>query len=104
MLNYISCFQFACCGIDDSSDFHNNLDYKLFDRRLPSSCCISLLNGICLESDAYRFGCYQAINEYLHFYSRLIVAVGLGIAILELTALILAVCVCRNTLDDDGFD
>ncbi|CAF4769593.1 unnamed protein product [Rotaria sp. Silwood1] len=96
--------KFSCCGIDGPSDFYNNVNYKIYDRHLPLSCCTSLLNGICLEVDAYRFGCYQTINEYVHLYSRLIVAVGIGIALYELTALILAVCVCRYTIDEDDFD
>ena len=76
-------FQYSCCGIDGPSDFYNNLDYKNFDNRLPPSCCIRLLNGACIEVDSYRFGCYQAINGYIHLYSRLVVAVGMGIALLE---------------------
>ncbi|CAF0743998.1 unnamed protein product [Adineta ricciae] len=96
--------QFACCGIDGPLDFQYNPDYKLFDRHLPPSCCMSLLNGICLEVDAYRTGCYQAVNDHIHFYSKLIVAAGLSIALIELTALISAVCLCRNTLYDDDFD
>ncbi|CAF3240845.1 unnamed protein product, partial [Rotaria sp. Silwood2] len=95
---------FACCGIDGPSDFYNNVNYKVFDHHLPLSCCTRLLNGVCLEIDAYRFGCYQAINEYIHLYSRLIVIVGIGIALYELTALLLAVCVCRYTIDEDDFD
>lgn len=55
----------------------------MFDRRLPPSCCMRLVNGICMETDAYRFGCYQKINDYVYVYSRLIVAIGIGIAVLE---------------------
>ena len=76
-------FQFACCGIDGPLDFQRNPDYKLFDRHLPPSCCMSLLNGICLEVDAYRIGCYQVVNDHIHFYSKLIVAAGLSIALIE---------------------
>ncbi|CAF1069070.1 unnamed protein product [Rotaria sordida] len=96
--------QFACCGIDGPSDFYNNINYKIYDPHLPLSCCNRLLNGVCLEMDAYRFGCYKAINEYIHLYSILIVAIGIVIALCELTALILAVCVCRYTIDEDDFD
>jgi len=96
--------QFSCCGINGPSDFYSNADYKVFDHHLPPSCCVRLLNGDCIEADSYRFGCYQAINGYIHLYSRAIVAVGIGIALLELTALILAVCVCRNTIYGDEYD
>ncbi|CAF1011804.1 unnamed protein product [Rotaria sp. Silwood1] len=95
--------QFACCGIDGPTDFHANIDYKIFGNRLPSSCCNHLLNGICNETDSYRLGCFQIINEYIQLYSRLIVIVGIGIALLELIALIMAVCVCRNKTDEDEF-
>jgi len=96
--------QLMCCGIDGPSDFHANADYQLFGRRLPPSCCPRLSNGACAEADSYRLGCYRTINEQIQLYSRLIVAVGIGIALLELTALILAVCACRNTTDEDAFD
>ncbi|UJR32180.1 hypothetical protein I4U23_019644 [Adineta vaga] len=96
--------QFACCGIFGPSDFYANTDYKIFGNRLPPSCCSRLLNGVCIEADSYRLGCFQTINEYVQLYLRLIVAVGIGIALLELTALIMAVCACRNTKDEDGFD
>jgi hypothetical protein len=59
------------------------MDYKLLGNRLPSSCCNRLLNGICMEVDSYRLGCFQIINEYIQLYSRLIVAIGIGIALLE---------------------
>ncbi|CAF1336966.1 unnamed protein product [Rotaria magnacalcarata] len=95
--------QFSCCGIHGSSDFHDNTDYKIYGNRLPSSCCNILSNGICTESDSYRLGCFQIINDNIQLYSKLIVTVGVGIALLELTALIMAVCVCRNTTEEDEF-
>jgi len=55
----------------------------MFGNRLPPSCCTRLLNGVCIEADSYRLGCFQIINEYVQLYSRLIVAVGIGIALLE---------------------
>ncbi len=64
-------------------DFYANTDYKMFGNRLPPSCCTRLLNGVCIEADSYRLGCFQIINEYVQLYSRLIVAVGIGIALLE---------------------
>ena len=36
-----------------------------------------------METDAYRLGCFQIINEYIQLYSRLIVAIGIGIALVE---------------------
>ncbi len=36
-----------------------------------------------MEVDSYRLGCFQIINEYIQLYSRLIVAIGIGIALLE---------------------
>ncbi|CAF1059904.1 unnamed protein product [Adineta steineri] len=97
--------QFVCCGIEGPSDFYANNDYKLYGNRLPSSCCNRLLlNGVCIEADSYRLGCFQIINEYVQFYSKLIVAIGIGIAVFELIALLMAVCVCRNTKDEDEFD
>jgi len=77
--------QFSCCGIDGPSDFYNNLDYKTFDQNLPQSCCHRLLNGICLEVDSYRIGCYQTINNYVHIYSQVIVGIGIAIALIEVT-------------------
>ncbi|CAF4254948.1 unnamed protein product, partial [Adineta steineri] len=97
--------QFVCCGIEGPSDFYTNNDYKLYGNHLPSSCCNRLLlNGVCIEADSYRLGCFQIINEYVQFYSKLIVAIGIGIAVFELIALLMAVCVCRNTKDEDEFD
>jgi hypothetical protein len=36
-----------------------------------------------MEADSYRLGCYQIINEYIQLYSKLIFAIGIGIALLE---------------------
>jgi hypothetical protein len=44
-----------------------------------------LINGICIETDSYQFGCYQAINGYVLLYSKFIVAVGVAIALLEVS-------------------
>lgn len=96
--------QFSCCGIAGPSDFYNNPDYKTFDKHLPQSCCNRLLNGICLEIDSYRVGCYRTVNNYVHNYLQVIVAIGIVMAVIELIALILAVCVCRNTIYDVEFD
>lgn len=59
------------------------MDYKISGNQLPLSCCNRLINGICTEKDSYRLGCFQIINEYMQLYSKLIVAVGIGIALLE---------------------
>jgi hypothetical protein len=40
-----------------------------------------------MEADSYRLGCFQIINENIQLYSRLIVAIGIGIALLEVTIL-----------------
>ncbi|CAF1027438.1 unnamed protein product [Adineta ricciae] len=96
--------QFACCGIHGAVDYYENMDYKISGNRLPSSCCNDLFNGACIEAHSYRIGCFTTINDSVQYYARLIVAVGIGIALLELTALMMAVCVCRNTKYDDEFD
>ncbi|CAF0910819.1 unnamed protein product [Didymodactylos carnosus] len=96
--------QFMCCGIEGPKDFHANIDYQLYGKRLPSSCCSRLQNGVCVETDSYGYGCYRNINEQMTTYSHVIIAVGIAVAVLELTALILAVCVCRNTSEDDDYD
>jgi hypothetical protein len=55
----------------------------MFDRNLPPSCCIRLSNGVCVEAESYKVGCFQEINGYIHLYSRLVVAIGIGLAIFE---------------------
>jgi len=59
------------------------MDYKLSNNHLPLSCCHQLINGICLESDSYRLGCFQIINEHIQIYSKLVVIVGVAIALFE---------------------
>ena len=98
------------------------MNSKTLDLTHPLSCCTRFLNGMCLEMDSYQVGCFEAINKYIHTYSRYVVGGGIGIALCEvwvlfyelkilffifhfqLTALILAVCVCRYSIKGDEFD
>lgn len=75
--------QFNCCGIDGATDFYEKKNSKASDRQLPLSCCNDSFNDVCLENYSHKQGCYQKIDEYIRLYSKLIISIGIGIALFE---------------------
>jgi len=119
---------FECCGIETSNNGYSsrlNSSYnfqsmcpQLKKPYIPISCCAlnttnsfgdfhtvpdnqyaaqSLVNC----ETPYTQGCYNEVALWLEKYAPVLIGIGIGFAMLELFGIIFAVCLCRNTGDDD---
>jgi len=120
---------FNCCGIETNNNGYSsrlNTTYnfqsmcpKLKQPYIPVSCC-SFVNQSVKFGDfhtvpdnqyaaqqlvncdkPYTEGCYNEVALWLEKYAPVLIGIGIGFAMLELFGIIFAVCLCRNTGDDD---
>jgi len=83
----------SCCPFVNQSttfgDFHTNPDNQYAAQKLVNC------------AQPYTNGCYDAVALWLEKYAPVLIGIGIGFAMLELFGIIFAVCLCRNTGDDD---
>jgi len=121
--------KFHCCGIETNNDGYSsrlNTSYnfksmcpQLKKEYIPVSCC-PFVNESTEFGDfhkkpdnqynahklvncdkPYTAGCYNEVALWLERYAPVLIGIGIGFAMLELFGIIFAVCLCRNTGDDD---
>jgi len=120
---------FECCGVETnnngySSRLNGTYNFKtmcpqLKKDNIPVSCC-PFMNDSTEFGDfhkkpdnqyaaqnlvncdkPYNTGCYDEVALWLEKYAPVLIGIGIGFAMLELFGIIFAVCLCRNTGDDD---
>jgi len=83
----------SCCPFSNSSiefgDFHRTPDNQ-YDAQKLVNC-----------AKPYTSGCYNEVALWLEKYAPVLIGIGIGFAMLEMFGIIFAVCLCRNTGDDD---
>jgi hypothetical protein len=120
---------FECCGVETnnagySSRLNSTYNFKNMCPQLktdyvPLSCC-PFVNQSSSFGDFHTVpdnqyaaqnlvncaqpntnGCYNEVATWLEKYAPVLIGIGIGFAMLELFGIIFAVCLCRNTGDDD---
>jgi hypothetical protein len=120
---------FECCGIETNNDGYSSrltaaynfktMCTQLQKEYIPVSCCPfkndssdfgdfhqkpdNQYNAQKLVdcTNPYPNGCYNEVALWLEKYAPVLIGIGIGFAMLELFGIIFAVCLCRNTGDDD---
>lgn len=110
---------FKCCGVNGPNDWDNSTYSKnTTGRTVPESCCRRKASAeskdptdltpsdfqTCAnpaDAATYDTGCYKAAMEWFDKHATILIGVGIGIACLELFGFIFAICLCRNTGDED---
>lgn len=118
--------QFACCGINGAVDYKDS-NYTVEAEKIPDlqfkefpfTCCKMKKDtdltkepnvenvedaAKCMTmSDEYfnMEGCQKGLEDFLNEKTLILVGIGIGIACLEIFGFIFAVCLCRNTGEED---
>ncbi|GAB0096261.1 Tetraspanin [Sergentomyia squamirostris] len=77
--------QLECCGLAGPNDWVN------IPQNIPPSCCAAGITD-CHAGNAFRTGCTEALNDWVDISKHIIAWVALGVAAVELVALIFACC------------
>uniref|UniRef100_A0A8D0DEY4 Tetraspanin n=1 Tax=Sander lucioperca TaxID=283035 RepID=A0A8D0DEY4_SANLU len=88
-----------CCGFYNSSDFVGSPYYVNNNNRFPPQCCPGM-NSTCTPTGAGNTttitGCFPKIKQLINDNTVVIVAVALGIAVLEICAMVVSMILfCR---------
>ncbi|XP_055376889.1 tetraspanin-18 isoform X2 [Condylostylus longicornis] len=98
-----------CCGVNDYRDFEYSKGWQTYkeNRTVPDACCV-LKDMIKIipedpkcptsphsDNSYFQKGCYDAVVEWLLSNRIIIIAVALGVAIVQLLAIFLAFCLCK---------
>uniref|UniRef100_A0A1L8DJJ6 Tetraspanin n=1 Tax=Nyssomyia neivai TaxID=330878 RepID=A0A1L8DJJ6_9DIPT len=75
--------QLECCGVAGPGDWNPN--------PVPSSCCAPGV-ATCTYQNAWRTGCRSALEDWVDTSKHVIAWVALGVALVQLVALIFACC------------
>ncbi|XP_047212214.1 tetraspanin-1-like [Girardinichthys multiradiatus] len=86
-----------CCGYYNFTDFTDSPYYKMQGSNYPPQCCLN--SGPCNQTVAdskKKDGCFLKIKQLIDDNTVVIVAVALGIAALEICAMIVSIILyCR---------
>ncbi|KAM9346574.1 tetraspanin 35 [Symphorus nematophorus] len=86
-----------CCGFYNSSDFENSPYYEEHNKHYPPQCCPGF-NNPCNQTviDMTVTGCFPKIKQLIDDNTVVIVGVALGIAALEICAMVVSMILfCR---------
>ncbi|XP_055686892.1 23 kDa integral membrane protein-like isoform X1 [Lutzomyia longipalpis] len=72
----------ACCGVDGPINWAGSP---------PPSCC-GLTSGTCAPQNIFQTGCRSALEDWVDTSKHIIAWVALGVAVVQLVALIFACC------------
>ncbi|KAF5270384.1 hypothetical protein FQR65_LT05572 [Abscondita terminalis] len=103
--------QLSCCGVDNYKDF---ADAPKWDKTkvVPESCCVLVDKGTfkplspsCTSypdaSNSYKDrGCFKAALEWIMSHMNILIAVGIGLGLLQLLGIFLSFCLCKSI---DGY-
>lgn len=88
-----------CCGFQNSSDFVGSPYYKDHNKQFPPQCCpdrSSSCDQAAVDSGTTISGCFPKILNLIKENTAVIVGVALGIAALEVCAMVVAMILyCR---------
>lgn len=82
-----------CCGFYNADDFVDSPYYMTHNDQFPPQCCSNMnkpCNQTMVESDMGLTGCFPKIKQIIDDNSVVIVGVALGIAVLEICAMVVS--------------
>uniref|UniRef100_A0A6B2EH14 Tetraspanin n=1 Tax=Phlebotomus kandelakii TaxID=1109342 RepID=A0A6B2EH14_9DIPT len=82
--------QLECCGVNGPGDWVT---------AIPSSCCAPGVTN-CGYDNAFRTGCNAALADWVDISKHIIAWVALGVAVIQLVALIFACCLGNHIRND----
>ncbi|XP_017321927.1 CD151 antigen [Ictalurus punctatus] len=93
--------EFKCCGSHNSSDWTANIWVNTTERKVPDSCC-KTPKELCGKRDhpsnIYRVegGCITKLENFIMDHLKLIGAVGVGVACVQIVGMIFTCCLYRS--------
>ncbi|XP_041091785.1 tetraspanin-1-like [Polyodon spathula] len=82
--------QLKCCGFNNYTDFTSS-PFRNYTGNYPEQCCKSMANCTLSEAEKSKIdGCYKAILDFLKDNGKILGAVALGIAGLEIAAMVVS--------------
>jgi len=115
-------FELKCCGVNNYTDYAGSAFQMKYGAAFPASCCtmedgaeITFEDGMNIdgfvkdinkcyameEGFFHAEGCRDGIEQVFSENAIILIGVAIGVACLEIFGFIFAVCLCRNTGDDD---
>ncbi|XP_033938394.1 tetraspanin 34a [Pseudochaenichthys georgianus] len=92
--------EFTCCGYKNYTDFEGSLFNELGMDLYPQTCCNQTITvGVCNTLEAERSnidGCFQKLLQLIEENAVIIVAVILGIAALEIAAMVVSMVLYKQ--------
>ncbi|KAF4091879.1 hypothetical protein AMELA_G00042020 [Ameiurus melas] len=93
--------EFKCCGSHNSSDWTENVWVNATERKVPDSCCktpMELCGKRDHPSNIYRVegGCITKLENFIMDHLKLIGAVGVGVACVQIVGMIFTCCLYRS--------
>ncbi|XP_072374891.1 CD151 antigen-like [Scyliorhinus torazame] len=103
--------EFRCCGSNNSKDWQESrwVKEKLSGERIvPDSCCKTVTNGCGKRdhpSNIYKVegGCITKLEGFIMAHLKIIGAVGIGIACVQIFGMIFTCCLYRNLKADTPY-
>ncbi|XP_062860531.1 CD151 antigen-like [Trichomycterus rosablanca] len=100
--------EFKCCGSNSSSDWTESVWIHSDNsslRKVPDSCCKTPTNGCGKRdhpSNIYKVegGCISKLENFILEHLKLISAVGVGIACVQIVGMIFTCCLYRNLKEE----
>lgn len=90
--------EFQCCGFKNYTDFDGSPYVNTF-KLYPETCCNATITSTCTEAAAERSeidGCLMKLKELIEENSVIIAAVALGIAALEVAAMVVSMVLYKD--------
>ncbi|XP_013396016.1 CD9 antigen isoform X2 [Lingula anatina] len=114
-------YNHECCGANNYTDYHNSKWSNASGIHVAPTCCkmdpgkdpdkIQPVNYQVCQTEAnagtpsptqlHSKGCYEAVKAWFLNHAVVVIAVGCGIAGVELFGFIFAICLCRGIGDED---
>ncbi|XP_015906194.1 CD151 antigen-like [Parasteatoda tepidariorum] len=108
--------KFNCCGVRDGGDYSDSIWKQRSEGRNVSPTCCTLKNAkqadaylnpqplnesLCQKEDSnsqyrHQTGCKMKLEGFFRNESMLFIAIGCGVAVLEIFGMIFSVCLCRE--------
>jgi len=101
--------QFECCGVDKPEDWANTTGLTPLGKTVPDSCCTNVATDCGQnkinpqQSGIYTDGCLDQFVQYVEDNIYLIGGAGLGIAVVQLIAVIAACCLGKRMKGDNDY-
>ncbi|XP_060066769.1 CD151 antigen-like [Ylistrum balloti] len=92
--------EFACCGYNSPLDWRHSETFNSTVMAVPVSCCKNQNEPLCnenvLPTKIHMKGCKTKLVSWLEANVRVIASVAISVVVIQLMAMIFALCVCKQ--------